>query len=128
MLRVGKDAGGVARLDDLAEVHHRHAGADVAHEPQIVRDEEVGQLQPLLQIEQQVDDLRLNRDVERGDRLVGDDEGRVERQRARQADALALPAAELVRIAFEMRRVEADQARTAPPPARAARCGCRSDG
>ena len=30
--------------------------------------------EPLLQVGEQVDDLRLDRDVERGDRLVGDDE------------------------------------------------------
>ena len=46
----------------------------------------------------QVDDLRLNRDVERGDRLVADEELRVQCERARKADALALPARELVRI------------------------------
>ena len=69
-----------------------------SHQPQVVRDEEVGELQPLLQIQQQVHDLRLHRDVERRDRLVGDDERRLQRERARQADALALAAAELVRI------------------------------
>ena len=79
------------------------------HEPQIVRDEQIGQLQPLLQIHQQVDHLRLHRDVERRDRLVGDDERRIERERARQADPLALAAAELVRVARQMRRIEADQ-------------------
>ena len=82
-------------------------------QPQVVRDEEVRQLQPLLQIHQQVDDLRLDRDVQRRDRLVGDDERRVERQRAREADALTLSAAELVRIAREMVRVEARPGRTA---------------
>ena len=82
---------------------------DVPHQPQIVRNEQVGQLQLLLQIHQQVDDLRLDRDVERRHRLVGDDERRVERERARQPDALALAAAELVRVAIEVRRIEADQ-------------------
>ena len=63
-----------------------------------------------LQVEQQVDHLRLNRDVQGRDRLVRDDERRFERERPRQADALALPAAELVRIALEVRRIETDQA------------------
>ena len=53
----------------------------------------------LLQLLEQVDDLRLDRDVERRDRLVADDEVRVERERAREADALALAAGELVRVA-----------------------------
>ena len=80
-----------------------------SHQPQIVRDEEIRQLQLLLQVHQQVDDLRLHRDVERRDRLVEDEERRVQRERARQADALPLAAAELVRIALEVRRVEADE-------------------
>ena len=53
----------------------------------------------LLELLEQVDDLRLDRDVERRDRLVGDDEVGVERERARDADALALAARELVRVA-----------------------------
>ena len=66
----------VAQLDDLPHVHHRHAAADVFDQPQVVRDEEIRQLQPLLQIHQQPDDLRLDRHVERGHRFVGDDERR----------------------------------------------------
>ena len=68
-----------------------------SHHRQIVRDEQVGQPEPLLQVEQQVQDLRLDRDVERRDRLVGHDELGVQRQRAGDADALALAAGELVR-------------------------------
>ena len=85
-----------------------------SHQPQVVGDEQIGQLELLLQIHQQVHDLRLNRDVERRDGLVGDDERRVQRQRAGEADPLPLPAAELVRIARELRRVEPDERRTAP--------------
>jgi hypothetical protein len=50
-----------------------------------------------LQIVQKVDHLRLDRDVECGDRLVADDQARVERERAGDADALALAAGEFVR-------------------------------
>ena len=78
-------------------------------EPQIVRDEEVRQLQLPLQIHQQIDDLRLHRDVERRHRLVENHERRVERERAGEPDPLALAAAELVRVALEVRGVEADQ-------------------
>ena len=62
-----------------------------------------------LQVEQQLHHLRLNRHVERRHRLVGNHECRVERERAGDADALPLTAAELVRIAFEVRRLQADQ-------------------
>ena len=43
----------VAHLDDPPQIHHRHAAADVLHQPQVVRDEEIRQLQALLQVEQQ---------------------------------------------------------------------------
>ena len=45
----------------------------------------------------QVDDLRRHRDVERGDRLVADDEARPRSERTRDGDALALAARELRR-------------------------------
>ncbi len=70
------------------------------HHREVVRDEQERQLVLLLQFLQQVDDLRLDRDVERGDRLVAHDEGRLHRQRARDAHALALAAGEFVRVAL----------------------------
>ena len=91
----------ICRTGDLhhpAKIEHDDAVRDVAHHRQIVRDEQVGQVQLLLQVDQQVDDLRLDVDVERGDRLVGDDELRRDRQRTRDGDALALAAGEFVRI------------------------------
>ena len=55
-----------------------------------------------------VDDLGADRDVEGADRLVADDQLRVEGERAGDADALALPAGESVGIAAEMFDGEAD--------------------
>src|SRR5579885_2392955 len=78
------------------------------HHGQVVRDEEVGQAKLPLQILQEVEYLRLNRDVERGDRLVGHDEGWVQGQSARYADTLALTAAELVCETVDVVGVEAD--------------------
>ena len=97
-------------------------------QPQIVRDEQIGQLQLLLQIHQQVDDLRLHRHVERRHRLVEDEERRIQRQRARQADALPLAAAELVRVALEMRRFEPDEAEQLGDALAALRPGRRAGG
>ena len=79
-----------------------------------MRDEQVGEAEPLLQIEQQVHDLRLHGDVERRDRLVGDDERRLERERARDADALPLAAAELVRVLVDVGGVEPDELEQLP--------------
>ena len=72
-------------------------------------DEQVGQPELALQPLEQVDDLGLDRDVERADRLVGDDEVRVERERPGDADALALAARELVRVALAEVGVEPDR-------------------
>ena len=99
-----------------------------SHQPQIVRDEQIRQLQLLLQIHQQVDDLRLHRHVERRHRLVEHQERRVERQRARQTDPLPLAAAELVRIPLEVRGIEADEAEQLRDACRAARARSPSRG
>ena len=74
-----------------------------------MRDEDEAQLQPLLDVEQQVEDLAADRHVERRRRLVGDDDPRVERQRPGDADALPLAAREGVRIALHGDRIEADE-------------------
>ena len=73
-----------------------------------MRDEDVGQVELALEILQQVEDLRLHRDVERRDRLVADDQLRLERERARDADPLALAAGELVRVAVVVLRAQPD--------------------
>ena len=64
---------------------------------EVVGDEDVGDAELALQALQQVDDLRLHRDVERRDRLVADDQRGLDRERAGDRDALALAARELVR-------------------------------
>ncbi len=56
----------------------------------------------LLQVLEKVEDLRLDRDVERRYRLVADQQVRAEREGAGDADALALAAGEAVRIAVEV--------------------------
>src|SRR5581483_1991656 len=97
-----------ADLDRAAEVHDHHAIRDVPHDVQVVGDEDVGEAELALQVLQQVEDLRLHGDVERGHRLVADDQLRVDRERARDADALALAAGELVREPVEVLGVQAD--------------------
>ena len=81
---------------------------DVLDDAEVVADEQIGEVERLAQLHEQVEDLRLDRDVERGDRLVADQEIGLHRQRAGDADALALAAGELVRIAAAQGRVEAD--------------------
>ena len=86
------------------EVHDADAIGDVMHHREVVRDEEIGEAELALQVAHQVQHLRLHRHVERGRRLVADEERRVGRQRARDRDALPLAAGELVRIFARRRR------------------------
>ena len=87
-------------LDDPTVEHDRDAIADVMHHRHVVTDEQVAQSELVLQIVEQVQDLRLDGDVQRLGRLVADDESRLHRKRSGDADALPLAAAELVRIAI----------------------------
>ena len=61
-----------------------------------------------LQIHEEVQDLRLNRYIQRGRRLIGDDDFRIEHHGACERDALALPAGEHMRIARGMLGTQAD--------------------
>ncbi len=72
-------------------------------------DEQHRQVEALADLLEERQHLRLHRDVERRDRLVGDQELGLDRQRARDADPLALSAGELVRIAAERLRIHAHQ-------------------
>ena len=59
-----EDLGGRRDLHDPSDVHHRHAVADVLHNAKVVRNEEVGQPQIVLQVFEEVEDLGLDRDIE----------------------------------------------------------------
>ena len=108
MQRQGEERNAVRLLDDLAEIHDRNVVADILHHAEIVGDEQVGEAEPLLQLAEQVQDLRLDRDIEGGDGLVADDQLRLRRQRPRDADPLALAAGELVREERRLFGPEAD--------------------
>ena len=106
--RPREQVGRVGELDDLAEVHHGDAVGDVADDGEVVRDEEVGQPEVALQLDEQVQDLGLDRDVERRDGSSATISFGCSDERARDADALALAAGELVRVAVERARAEPD--------------------
>ena len=106
--RGGEDRRRVAFLDQLAGREHRDPVAEDADDRQIVADEDQRQVELFAEPAEEEEDLRLGRDVEAGDDLVGDDELRLERQRPGDADALALAAGNLVRVAAEERGRQAD--------------------
>ena len=88
-------------LDHAAGVHHGDAVAGLRGHADVVRDDHLGDAQLLAQPEEQVEDLGLDGHVERGGRLVGDEQRRPAGQRHGHADALSHAAAELVRVALE---------------------------
>src|ERR1700730_18147509 len=99
MLGPAVEIAGGRHLDDLAQVHDDDPVRDVLDHREVVRDEEGGQAALLLQPFEQVDDLGLDGDVERADRLVADDEAGIDGQGAGYAHALPLAPRELVWVA-----------------------------
>ena len=104
----------IGDLHHPAEIEHENAVADVPHDREVVADEQQGQAELALQPHQQVDDLRPDRDIERRYRLVADDQPGPQDHRARDADALALTAGELVRIAVDHMRRQAGSGQHVP--------------
>ena len=92
MLRLFKKCRGLRFLDDLAAAHDDDTVAEAAHHREIMADEGHGEIHLRPQIHEQIEDLGLARHVEAGDDLISEDETRLERHRAGNADPLALAA------------------------------------
>jgi len=90
--RPAEDHASRSLFDDPAEIHDRNRIRDMPHYADVVRHEQIGQPEPHLHLREQVDHLCPYRDVERGYRLVGDDEIGPQHQRPGDADAPALAA------------------------------------
>src|SRR2546426_700246 len=88
---------------DLAVAHHHHVVGDLADQGEIVRDEQHRHAQALLQRGDQLQDLLLDGHVERGRRLIGNQQLRLARDRYRDHRALLLAARELERIRIDLR-------------------------
>ena len=95
-------------LDDPAEVHHRDFVAQIFDHGEIMADQHIAQSELVLQVFQQIEHLGLHRDIQRADRLVGDDQFWLRDQRARNRDALALAPGEFVRVFFHVGVAQAD--------------------
>jgi hypothetical protein len=74
--RPAKNLSDRAGLNDTAEIHDDDTVADVPDDIEVVRDENVGQVEIPPQIGKQVEDLRFDRFVERRYRFVEDQEAR----------------------------------------------------
>ena len=103
VLRRLEDFGDGIFLDDLAVLHHADPVGDLADDAEVVGDEQHGHAEPGLQLLEKLEDLRLDGDIERGGRLVGDQQVRLVGERHRDHHALALAAGQLMRIALQPR-------------------------
>ena len=101
MAHGGEHLEGRGLLDDLPGVHHEHAVGAAGDDPHVVGDEDDRHPQLLAQAVDEVEDLRLDGDVESGGGLVGDEELRLAGERHGDHDPLAQAARELVGVGVE---------------------------
>lgn len=101
-----KDGLHPANLDQLPTVHHPHPVGEVAHHRQIVGDEQIGALMRLFQLNEQIENGSLHRDVQGRDGLIADDKVRLTRKGARNGDALLLSPAQLIGVAVRIAAVQ----------------------
>ena len=101
MTRPREDGIGIALLDDARGVHDVDAVGIAGHDAEIMRDDDQRDVEPARELLHQLQDLRLDGDVERRRRLVGDDELGVAGKADGDHHALAHAAGELVRILVE---------------------------
>ena len=90
-----------ARLDHLARVEDDHPVAQLPDHGQVVGDEQHRQAALVAQVLEQLDDLRLDGDVEGGGGLVGDEQPRVAGDRDGDHDPLQHAAGQLGRDLVE---------------------------
>src|SRR3546814_19086669 len=117
MARCAEDDATLGLFHQLAEVHHQHAVADMADDSQIVRNEQDREVIAALQVAQQIDDLRLDRNVERRYRLTADQQFRPPHQPPRDRHALTLAAGEFTPMTHRNTGTKTNP----PPPFRSPR-------
>ena len=93
-----EDLGAGSQLHPRAVLHQQDAVADAHRLVEVVRDEDDGLAQLRLELEEQVLHVAADQGIERGERLVHQEDVGVGCQRARQAHALLHAAGELGRI------------------------------
>ena len=98
MPRCGEQVVDPCLFDDLAGVHHHHPIGELGHHPEVVGDDDHRDVTIPVERPKQIEDLRLDRHVECGGGLVGDEHFGFQRQRHRDHHALPHAAGEFVRL------------------------------
>src|SRR6185312_8832066 len=109
MARHREDLRRRTRLDDAAEIHYRDAIGHVLDHREIMRDDHESEVELAPQLLQQIENLRLHRDIKGRGWLVADHDLGAHCQRAGDRDALALAAGKLARISIDQPPRQADQ-------------------
>ena len=98
MTGVVEDVPHGALLDDPSGIHDGDPVGRFGDDAEVVRDQQQRELEPGLQIPQEIQNLRLERRVEHRGRLVGDEQRRPAGERDGDHDPLAQAAGQLVRV------------------------------
>ena len=90
--RVAEQLSRVRLFHRAGRVENRHVVGVLGHHAEVMSDQDHGEPQTFLKFLDEVQDLRLNSDVERRGRFVGDQQARIARQRHRDHHPLPHPA------------------------------------
>ena len=94
----------------MSQIQDRNVVTHVLDDAQVVADEQVGEAEFFLKAAQQIQDLCLDRNIQRRNRLVAHDQIGLGRQGPGDPDPLPLPAGELMWKQGLLFRSQADQA------------------
>ena len=100
----------LSHLHHLAKIHHTYPVADMPYNGQVVCNEQISEPESVLEVHQEIDNLRLDRHIKSRNRLIANKQRRIKRQGAGYSDPLALTAGELVWITISHIRPQSDKA------------------
>ena len=96
----------ICQFHQITQIHNTDTVGNMLYHREIMSDKQIGQPSLLLQIFKHIDDLRLNRYIQCGNRLITDDEFRIYCQRSGNTNSLTLSAGKLMGIAVSMLRIQ----------------------
>ena len=105
---IGEEGLRRAEFHEPTGVHHGEAIGEACHHAQVVGDQQHGHAELGAQASQELEDLRLDRDVKRRGGFVGDQQARLTTEGHGDHRALAHAATELVGIVIDARRRPGD--------------------
>ena len=106
MLRRAQQGSCPVLFDAAAVLHHGHRVSELFHDAQVMRNKQQAHVQLVAQFTQQLQNLRLHRDVQRGGGFIRNQQFGARQQRHRDHHALALAAGKLMReIVQPFRRI-----------------------